>query len=88
MGKKKENKSFEEAYQRLDEILNLMNQGSCTLEESLDLYIEADALMKSCSKKLADAEQKIEELIKDRTDSVVLKDGVAATQPFKGIAKL
>ena len=88
MSEKKQPKSFEASYQRLEEILNLMNQGSSTLEESLDLYVEADTLMKNCSKKLAAAEQKIEELIKDRSGCVLVEDGQASTKPFKEISTL
>lgn len=88
MSEKNQPKSFEVAYQRLEEILNLMNQGGATLEESLNLYIEADNLMKNCSEKLANAEQKIEQLIKDRSGKIEESNGQATTKPFKQIPTL
>ncbi|MCB1111059.1 MAG: exodeoxyribonuclease VII small subunit [Chlamydiales bacterium] len=58
--------SFESAFSRLEEILEKMNSGTVTLDESLTLYEEADKLITSCGKRLADAEKKIEVLIKKR----------------------
>ncbi|HKY99828.1 MAG TPA: exodeoxyribonuclease VII small subunit, partial [Rhabdochlamydiaceae bacterium] len=58
--------SFELAYQRLEEILEKMNSGKVSLDESLKLYEEADRLISSCNKRLSDAEKKIEVLIKNR----------------------
>lgn len=67
--------TFESALQRLEQILEKMNSGAVALEESLKLYEEADHLITSCSKKLNDAEKKIEILIKNRS-------GEATLQPF------
>lgn len=63
--------SFEAAFARLEEILEKMNSGSITLDESLKLYEEADSLIHLCSKKLNDAERKIEVLIKNRNGELV-----------------
>lgn len=67
--------SFEEAYDRLEKILEKLNSGSVALEESLKLYEEADKLIKMCSSKLSDAEKKIELLTKNR-------EGGLQTEPF------
>lgn len=78
-----ENTPFEIAFARLEEILQKMNAGALSLEESLRLYEEADKLIQSCSKKLLQAETKIEMLIKNREGEVVLTDtATPATQPF------
>lgn len=58
--------SFEASFARLEEILEKMNSGSVSLDESLKLYEEADKLIHICSKRLDDAERKIEILIKNR----------------------
>jgi exodeoxyribonuclease VII small subunit len=58
---------FEEAYQRLEEILQTMNSGKAALDDSLKLYEEADSLIVACQKKLTEAEKKIEILIKMRS---------------------
>ncbi|MCH9609508.1 MAG: Exodeoxyribonuclease 7 small subunit [Chlamydiales bacterium] len=57
---------FEKAFSRLEEILEKMNSGNVPLDESLKLYEEADKLITSCSGRLAEAEEKIETLVKKR----------------------
>lgn len=61
------NNSFEQAYGRLEKILELLNTGMVSLEESLTLYEEANALLISCSKELQNAEKKIQMLKKSRS---------------------
>lgn len=64
--------SFEAAFARLEEILEKMNSGSVSLDESLKLYEEADKLINACSKRLNEAERKIEILIKNRSGELTL----------------
>lgn len=64
--------SFEEAFARLEIILEKMNSGAVGLDESLKLYEEADGLIASCNKRLNDAERKIETLVKNRNGDLVL----------------
>lgn len=59
-------KPFEQAFERLEEILKILNEGKISLDESLTLFEEADSLISNCSNKLNKAEQKIEVLIKNR----------------------
>lgn len=76
-------KSFETAFSRLEEILEKMNSGSVSLDESLKLYEEADSLVNMCSKRLNDAERKIEILIKNRGGDLSLgSDQRPLTQDF------
>jgi len=63
---------FEVAFTRLEEILERMNSGTISLDESLKLYEEADALIATCNKRLTDAEKKIEILIKTRNGELSL----------------
>lgn len=75
--------SFETAYARLEEILEKMNSGKVALEESLKLYEEADKLIVWCSKRLTEAEKKIEMLTKNREAELVLDpSGKPQVQPF------
>lgn len=60
--------SFEKAFERLEEILKDLNEGKISLDESLKLFEEADALINNCGSKLSGAEQKIEKLIKNREE--------------------
>ena len=66
--------SFEDAYARLETILEELNSGEVSLEKSLKLYEEADRLIAHCSQKLSNAEQKIQTLIKNREGQVAMND--------------
>lgn len=68
---------FEEAYQRLEEILQAMNSGKVALDDSLKLYEEADKLIVTCQKTLTEAEKKIEILVKNRTGDLTLSEAGA-----------
>ena len=58
---------FEQAFERLEKILETMNSGKVPLEGSLKLFEEAEHLMRHCATRLQSAEQKIEQLIKSRS---------------------
>ena len=76
---------FEEALARLEEILEKMNAGSLTLDESVRLYEEADRLIAVCNAKLTEAEQKVELLVKNRAGELVTgADGKPQTTDFPG----
>ncbi len=64
--------SFEKAFERLEQILAMMNSGKVPLEESLKLFEEAEKLMALCGSRLSTAEKKIEQLIKSRSGEVIL----------------
>lgn len=75
--------SFEAAYARLEEILEKMNSGKVSLEDSLKLYEEADRLIHWCSKRLNEAEKKIEVLVKTRDGELAVDEqSHPQTQPF------
>lgn len=75
--------TFEQAYERLEAILEKMNSDTVSLDNALALYEEADSLITSCQKKLSDAESKVEILLKNREGKVQTNDqGTPQTQPF------
>lgn len=79
-----EPQSFEKAYTRLEQILEKMNSGTVSLEESLSLYEEADKLISSCSKKLDAAEKRIQTLVKNREGEIQYnEDGSLAVEDFR-----
>lgn len=79
--------SFEQAYARLEIILEKMNSGKLSLDESLKLYEEADSLITACSSRLSQAEQKIEKLVKNREGSLMLDAGNAPqTESFSSLS--
>lgn len=54
--------TFEACIKRLDEIVNQMESGETTLDESLKLFEEGAKLAATCNKLLANAELKITKL--------------------------
>lgn len=75
--------SFEKAFERLEQILNTMNSGKTPLEESLKLFEEAEKLIRTCSTRLTAAEQKIEQLIKNKGEVAVDAEQQPKTEPFR-----
>ena len=55
-------KKFEEAFERLSEIVDQLENGETGLEESLELYAEGMKLARFCGEKLSEAEKKIQKL--------------------------
>ena len=72
--KKKEPKSFEEAMQRLDEIVSALEDGSAPLDASLAYYEEGIALVRYCGEKLDRAEQQVKLLARNEAGEIVEKD--------------
>ncbi len=54
---------LESSLQSLEELVDRMENGSLTLEESLKEFEQGIKLIQSCQKSLTDAEQKIEILL-------------------------
>lgn len=75
--------SFETAFKRLEELLEKLNSAETPLEDALQYYEEADKLINLCNRRLNDAERRIEKLIKNRNDDVLMDDrGQPKTEPF------
>jgi exodeoxyribonuclease VII small subunit len=66
---------FEEALGRLEDIVKRMETGDMTLEESLKAFEEGIKLARLCSRKLDEAERRVEILLKQEEELV--------TRPFK-----
>jgi len=67
--------TFEEAFQRLEQILERMNAADVALEESLSLFEEANTLIVSCQKELSCAEKRIEKLVRNRQGELEMQEG-------------
>jgi exodeoxyribonuclease VII small subunit len=61
-GVKKEN--FEHALKRLEEIVEKLEEGELSLDESLKLFEEGIEISRFCTRKLSEAEKKVEKLVK------------------------
>lgn len=75
--------SFEQAFERLEQILEKMNSGKTPLEESLKLFEEAEKLIRTCNTRLVASEQKIEMLIKQRGEVALDAEQKPKTEAFK-----
>jgi exodeoxyribonuclease VII small subunit len=73
-------KRFEEAMERLEQIVEGLESGKLSLEESLKIFEEGMNLVNFCSKKLEQAEQKVTILIKE-------SEGKYSQQPFEADEK-
>lgn len=76
--------NFEQSFSRLEQILERMNSGNVSLDESLQLYEEADRLIAFCASRLNTAETRIEALIKRRSGELSLdEEGKPLTEAFR-----
>jgi len=62
---------FEEALGKLEEIVKRMESGDMSLEESLRAFEEGIKLARLCSRKLDEAERRVEFLLKQGEDLIV-----------------
>ncbi|MFM9976665.1 MAG: exodeoxyribonuclease VII small subunit [Sphingomonadaceae bacterium] len=68
--------SFEDALARLEAIVQQLESGSASLDRSIELYVEGDALRAQCTARLKDAQARIEKI-------TLGADGVPdGTRPF------
>ena len=73
--KTKENDlTFEQSLEELETLVDKLERGQLTLEESLDTFENGMKLVRVCTQKLTKAERKIEKLIE--------KNGELRTEPF------
>lgn len=63
--KEKTPPTFEDALQRLEEVLEALEHGNLTLEEALKAFEEGVQLVRFCHGKLDEVERKVELLLKD-----------------------
>ncbi len=62
--------TFEKAIEKLEAHVRTLEQGELTLDESLTIFEEGMKLAKFCTKKLDEAEQKIEILLEKNGDFI------------------
>lgn len=69
-----ENLSYEESVKRLEKIVEDLESGSLSLDESIKKYEEGIALYKNCSKLLQEYENKVEILSKNQDGEIKLEE--------------
>ena len=75
MAKKSKTPDFESALHELESIVERMEKGELTLEESLQQFERGVLLTRTCQQSLQDAEQKVQILLKN--------DGTSAPVEFE-----
>ena len=66
-------KTFESALEELESIVEQLESGNLSLEDSLAAFEKGVGLVKYCNQKLSEVEKKVEFLIKDRDGRLQLK---------------
>ncbi len=64
--------SYEQAYQALEEILQRLDNKTCTLEESISLFLQAQQLLQHCEKLLQEAELKVKQYVNGKWEDLSL----------------
>ncbi len=70
--------TFEECLQQVQTVVERLEGGNLSLEESLELFTEGINLVRQCQERLAKAERKVELLVTD-------KEGQSKRQPLSGL---
>lgn len=71
--KESADKKFEFALEELEQIVEQLESGELSLEDSLSAFEKGVGLVKLCNQKLNEVEKKIEMLVKDKEGKLQLK---------------
>jgi exodeoxyribonuclease VII small subunit len=66
-------KPFESALTELEQVVDRLESGELSLEESLEAFEKGVGLVKYCNQKLNEVEKKVEILIKDKEGKLQLQ---------------
>ena len=72
-GKEPVNQKFESALEELEQVVEQLESGELSLEDSLSAFEKGIGLVRFCNQKLSEVEKKIEMLIKDKEGKLQLK---------------
>jgi exodeoxyribonuclease VII small subunit len=78
--KKKEDLKFEQAFSRLEEIVNSLDEGGLPLEELESRFEEGLRLVKFCGDKLNAIEKRVEKLVENPSGDLATEDFEPETQ--------
>ena len=62
---------FEKAMERLEQIVDELEKGDLGIDKSLQIFEEGIKMSRTCSKKLSDAEAKIEKLTRNQKGELI-----------------
>lgn len=66
MSKQQEKIAFEEAMERLEGIVSQLEKGDLPLDQSIEAFEKGASYVKMCQTQLADAEMRIEKIMKQK----------------------
>ena len=66
-------KKFEAALEELEQVVEQLESGDLSLEDSLAAFEKGVGLVKLCNEKLTEVEKKVELLVKDKEGKLQLK---------------
>ncbi len=73
MAEQPQNQKFEAAMEELEKVVERLESGELSLEDSLAAFEDGIRLVKFCNQKLTEVEKKIELLMKDKEGKLKLK---------------
>ncbi|WP_298502543.1 exodeoxyribonuclease VII small subunit [uncultured Methanobrevibacter sp.] len=65
-----ENLTFEESLEKLEEIVNKLENGDVPLDDAIDEFGKAMQLVKICNQKLSTAEESIAKIVQDNGELI------------------
>ena len=77
-------KKFETALEELEVVVEQLETGELSLEDSLEAFEKGVGLVKFCSQKLDEVEKKVELLVKDKEGKLQLKTFVDSPEDGDG----
>ena len=79
MAKKIDRFTFEQSLEELQEVVKMLESGELSLDKSIELYRKGMDLAKQCHTKLEDAEQKVQQVVRENgnyhIETFEVKDG-------------
>jgi exodeoxyribonuclease VII small subunit len=72
--------NFEEQLKRLEEIVGKLESEEVTLDKALDLFEEGTAIVKSAQKKLKESQLKVQKILGEEGDDLILEDFLIDTE--------
>lgn len=78
--KDQDQKKFKEALEELEQVVEQLESGELSLEDSLAAFEQGVKLVRYCNQKLTEVEKKIELLVKDKEGNLKLKPFVDADE--------
>jgi len=82
-GKTDDGKQFETALEDLEQVVEQLESGELSLEDSLAAFERGVGLVRYCNAKLNEVEKKIELLVKDKDGKLQLKNFIESSDTGK-----